>query len=216
MLSVKDWSLAGSEVSNFIVKCSCAPLERFDIGEFIRLMLARTEFLDSAGNLISETARIEAGAIVKNSWVMDDVNVHEGVSIRDSIIMSGARVGHAGEIARSIIGPRVSLPRFNYVGASIVGADVRFGGCVSLATRRYDDQDVTLFSQGRRIPTGRVKFGSIIGEKTIIGYGVHINPGVSIGRRCIISPLLDIRVSIPDDKIVIGDQKIRLRDNPER
>jgi len=210
MLSVEALATAGDEIAAFLKGNGAAALSAFDIERYVGALLEDGSF-SSADSFIHSTAKVHPTAIVSRSILLAGAEVHEFASIRNTIMFPSARVGHAGEIARSILGPGVSLPRFNYVGSSILGAGVRFGGCVSVATRRFDDGSVLLQSGSGHHSTGRTKFGAIVGEHTIVGFGVHINPGITIGRRCLISPLVDLRVSIEDDQIVLLGQNVHVR-----
>lgn len=210
MLSVEELARAGDEIVALLQGKEAAALAAFDIERFVGGLLREGPF-SGAESYVHPTATVHGTAIVTRSILLAGAEVHEFASIRDTIMFPNARVGHACEIARSILGPGVSLPRFNYVGSSILGARVRFGGCVTVATRRFDDERVVLRSSSEHQSTGRLKFGAIVGEDTIVGFGVHINPGITIGRRCLISPLVDLRVSVADDQIVLLGQNINIR-----
>lgn len=164
--------------------------------------------LDENGNFISPTAQIHPTAIMKNSYIGHDAKIYEFVSIRDSLIGDGTIVGHCGEIARSIILANCSMPRFNYIGSSIVGSNVRFGGICSLATRRFNDADVAFNDRGKTFPTYLSKFGSIIGDNCLIGFSVHCNPGTIIGKNCLIMPQTELTGVIQPNSIVSSKQKL--------
>lgn len=177
-------------------------LEALDVAGFISEF--RTGFhLDSNGNYIAPTAWVHSSALIRNSVVLDGVNIHEFVSIRDSIVCSGANVGHCCEVTRSIIGEKVSMPRFNYVGSSLIGERVRLGGVVSLASQRFDKGEVL----GPDEASGVMKLGAMIGYDTRLGFAVHVNPGVRIGAKCLIGPYSDVRISIPSDSVLLIAQR---------
>ena len=49
------------------------------------------------------------------------------------------------------------------------------------------------------------KFGKIvIGERTFVGYGVTIMPGVQIGKRCVIGAGALVTKDVPDETVVAG------------
>lgn len=43
------------------------------------------------------------------------------------------------------------------------------------------------------IPTGLLKFGAIVGDKSEIGCNTVLNPGTIVGRECVIYPNGNIR-----------------------
>lgn len=167
------------------------------------------QFLESYNDtLIHPSATIHPSASIRNCIIGKNSKIYEGVTLRDSVIGENCVIGHCSEIARSIILNNVSIPRFDYVGSSLIGNNVRLGGMVSLASRRYDSNSVSIFVGTDEINTNKAKLGSVIGDNTIVGYGTHINPGVLIGPNCLISALCDIRVFIPRFSRVILKQQI--------
>lgn len=160
-------------------------------------------------NRIDNSAKIHPSAIITNSIIGKNVEVYEGVTIRDSIIMDGTVVGHCSEIARSVLLKNCFIPRFNYVGGSFLGEGVRLGGQTALATKRHDDRPIKISWNKEIIKTNSWKFGSIIGNNTIIAYSVHVNPGTVIGTNTIIFPFVDVRGFIPSNTMVSIQQKVR-------
>lgn len=55
---------------------------------------------------VDESARIDAGAMVKRSWVGPGVTVAAGACVVDSVVMAGARVDSGATVQRSILGAR--------------------------------------------------------------------------------------------------------------
>lgn len=142
---------------------------------------------------VDPSAEIHPSASVTHSIIGAGVSIYENVVVRNSVVMSGTQIGHASEVARSCVFPGSSIPRFNYVGASVLGSHVRLGGAVSLASRRFDDALVHL-SDGSG---GDPKLGSIVGARTLIGFACHVNPGLRIGADCVLQPHVDIRRDVP-------------------
>ena len=160
-------------------------------------------------NIIEESADIHKSAIITNSIIGKNVKIYEGVTIRDSVILDNTVVGHCSEIARSILLQGCFVPRFNYIGGSFLGENVRLGGQTTLATKRHDDRSVKLYWGNELIDTGEWKFGSIVGHSTIIAYSVHVNPGTVVGANSIIYPYVDLWGFIPSNSIVSVQQKIK-------
>lgn len=180
------------------------------INSLISLNKGWNEITNNEGNIISEDAWVHFSSIVVNSYLGPGVKVYEGCTVRDSIICSNTVIGHCSEVTRSIILENCSVPRFNYVGGSLLGENIRLGGCVSLATRRHDDQEVTLRIKDYLWKTRLIKFGSIIGSNVRIGFATHINPGTVIGMGCLIGPMIDLKKYIPPMSFVSLRQSIRI------
>jgi NDP-sugar pyrophosphorylase family protein len=158
-------------------------------------------------SMVHPTAELDSRAKVSNSIIGPLVKIYEGVTVRDSIIMSSVQVGHSSEVARSVIFPEVSIPRFNYVGGTVIGARTRLGGCVSCATRRIDNADIVLPTD---LPTGVSKFGSVVGRDCHIGFACHLNPGSLLGEECIIHPYVDVRGHIPSKSQLVSTASYRI------
>lgn len=164
--------------------------------------------LDKNGNYISQYAQVHRSAIVQNSYIGDRVRIYEFVNVRGSLVGPDTVIGHCSEVARSIILSKCSIPRFNYIGSSIVGNNVRFGGVCSLASRRFDDLNVFIRDRGQVIQTNLFKFSSIIGDNCLVGFSVHCNPGTVIGKNCIIMPQVELKGIIPAESVVSAKQKL--------
>ncbi len=160
-------------------------------------------------NRIDATAKIHPTAIIKNSIIGKNVEIYEGVTIRDSIVLDKTVVGHCSEIARSVLLKECFIPRFNYVGGSFLGEGVRLGGNTALATKRHDDRFIKLHWNKQIIETNKWKFGSIVGDNSILAYSVHVNPGTVIGANSIIYPYVDAGGFIPSETMVSIQQKIK-------
>lgn len=203
------------EVYNYIETEAIPELSEYnfiDKADLIRWLQTYGDSLE--GNTISEKAKIHPTAIVSNSIIESGVEIYEGCTVRNSYIGQGTIVGHGTEIARSIVLRECMIPRFNYVGTTLLGERVRLGGCVMFATRRHDDQDAKILIGKTLFKTNYWKVGSIVGSDTILGYGCHVNPGFVIGNKVIVGALVDVSFSIPARKIVKIRQNLDIFENP--
>lgn len=165
-----------------------------------RLLRGRGKLLAAVGTTVDSAASVHPTSQIANSHIAAGAKIYEQVSIRDSYIGPGVVVGHSSEVARSIVLSDCSIPRFDYVGGSLLGQRVRLGGCVALATRRWDD-DVIRPEASEETGSPR-KLGSIVGADTIIGFGVHINPGCLVGRGALIGAHVDLTGDVPANTLV--------------
>jgi UDP-N-acetylglucosamine diphosphorylase / glucose-1-phosphate thymidylyltransferase / UDP-N-acetylgalactosamine diphosphorylase / glucosamine-1-phosphate N-acetyltransferase / galactosamine-1-phosphate N-acetyltransferase len=166
--------------------------------------------LNSEASFIDNSAYVHPTATIKNSYIGAGARIYEGVVIRDSIIGSETVIGHSSEIARSIVLEYVSIPRFDYIGASIIGNSVRFGGMIACASRRFDSQEITIRVRGRSYQTEFKKLGSVIGDNSMLGFGVHCNPGTLIGPDTLIMPHVEVQGFVPANSLVIVHQRQKI------
>jgi acetyltransferase-like isoleucine patch superfamily enzyme len=85
-----------------------------------------------------------------------------------------------------------------------IGNNVSITGSCSIVDveHPYDDID-SMIKIGNRISA--IRKTVMIGDDSFIGYGVHINPGVSIGKYCIIGARSVVTKDIPDYSVVVGN-----------
>ena len=92
------------------------------------------------------------------------------------------------EIKNSIIMSNTKIPHFNYVGDSIIGENCNLGAGTKIANLRLDEKEIYVSVKGKKIPTGRRKFGAVIGDNVKTGINVSINVGCMIGNDVFIAP----------------------------
>ena len=141
-------------------------------------------------------------------WVHKNANIAKGVTINGpAIICCGAElrpgayirgpvlvgknavVGNSTEVKNAVLFDGVSIPHFNYVGDSVLGAMSHLGAGAILSNVRLDTQHITIKHAGIKIETGLRKFGALVGDNVQIGCNAVINPGTIIGRNAFIYPL---------------------------
>ncbi|PIT89436.1 MAG: hypothetical protein COU27_00490 [Candidatus Levybacteria bacterium CG10_big_fil_rev_8_21_14_0_10_36_7] len=147
---------------------------------------------------IDETARILGPAIID-----DNSSIGFCAYLRENIILfKGVVIGHSSEIKNSIIFEDSAVPHFNYVGDSIVGANVNFGSGAKIANWRFDEKKIKIKIEEEIVDTGLVKFGAVVGDGTKIGINVAINPGTVLGKKVRIFPLVSVFGFWKNDSIV--------------
>ena len=94
-------------------------------------------------------------------------------------------VGANTEIKRAILLPHAKAPHLNYVGDSILGADVNLGAGTILSNFRHDGGKIRIPRNGERIDTGRRKLGAILGDGVLTGCNSVLHPASwwAAGRR---------------------------------
>lgn len=151
---------------------------------------------------------VEEGAVIKGNVFIDEGTVVRAGSyiIGPVVIGKNCRIGpncfirpytsigdncHIGafvEVKNSIVMSNTNIPHLNYVGDSIIGENCNLGAGTKIANLRLDDGDVDAVVKGRKIFTGRRKFGAVIGDSVKTGINVSINVGTMIGNDVYIAP----------------------------
>ncbi len=138
---------------------------------------------------------IEEGSYLEGPcFIGDGCEIRHGAYIRKgSVISNDCVIGHATEINRSLILDGAKIPHFNYVGDSVIGEGVNLGAGSKCANLRLDGKEITILSDGKRIYTGRKKFGALIGHGSLVGCNAVLNPGTILLPGAIIAPCTSVK-----------------------
>ena len=110
-------------------------------------------------------------------------------------------VGNSVELKNVILFDCVQTPHYNYVGDSILGYKSHMGAGSITSNVKSDKSLVTVGAGEERIPTGRKKFGAILGDHVEVGCNSVLNPGTVVGREASIYPLSCVRGVVPGGSI---------------
>ncbi len=122
------------------------------------------------------------------SFIEKKARLGFGAYIRPfSYISYGALVGHCTEVKHSILLKNAKAPHFNYVGDSILGANVNLGAGAVCANKRFDSKPITVVYKGRKIPTLMKKLGAILGDGVQVGCSCVLNPGTILEKYAVLS-----------------------------
>ena len=141
-----------------------------------------TAFLRMApGIAVHGTATVEAGAILKPPCIIGaDCFVAAGAYLRGGVWLGRSVIlGPSVEVKSSLIGDHSKAAHFNFVGDSVIGADVNIeaGAIVANYRNERSDREIVCFDGARLIRTGCDKFGSLIGDHCRIGANAVLAPG---------------------------------------
>jgi len=176
---------------------------------------------------ISDSAQISDKAVIEEPVVIDDdVRVMDGATVkgpcylgkgtivatnalvREANVGAGCVIGFSTEVARSYLGDNV-WTHSNYIGDSVIGNDVSFGGGTVVGNLRLDEGIVVVDG----ISTGTNKFGIITGDHIRVGINASFMPGVRIGSESFIGAGIVIAQDIPEKSYVRGDFKLKISEN---
>ncbi len=162
-------------------------LERLKPSIHPSAVIAESAIIEGAV-IIEEGARVYDQAVIKGpAYIGKNAIVGTGSLVRGSFIESDANTGFGSEIARSYIGPGCTL-HHNFVGDSVLEAEVNpsYGTC--FANLRLDRQPVQVDYGKTKIDSNRTKLGSIVAKDVFSGVQCSIMPGVTIGSGVKIFP----------------------------
>ncbi|HEY5259078.1 MAG TPA: UDP-N-acetylglucosamine diphosphorylase [Rhabdochlamydiaceae bacterium] len=126
-----------------------------------------------------------------------------GAYIRGNVILGkSCVVGHSTEVKHAIFFDSAKAAHFNYVGDSILGADVNLGAGVKCANYRLDGETISVSWDGKKINTGLKKFGAIVGDGAQIGCNSVTNPGTLVGKNAVILPCLNVGGTIAEGGMI--------------
>jgi bifunctional N-acetylglucosamine-1-phosphate-uridyltransferase/glucosamine-1-phosphate-acetyltransferase GlmU-like protein len=140
----------------------------------------RGVYRESDGCLVHESARIEAGAILKAPLLVSaGCFVAAGAYLRDGVFLGrDVTIGPGCELKAAIVMAETTLAHFNFVGDTIVGCgvNVEAGAVVANQFNERDAQEITVRVNGRAIATGVTKFGALIGDGCRLGANAVLSP----------------------------------------
>ena len=214
-LLLKDYKIKGIDISEDYWS---------DIGHPWQLLGANKHILDQIKSDIRGT--IEPGVQIHGEVIIgEDTIVKSGTYIEGPVyigknsvigpsayirpyssIENNTKVGNSSEIKNTIIMDDSRLPHFSYAGDSIIGKNVNFGAGTVVGNVRLDKKEIYMRIKETKIPTGRTKFGTVIGDHTQLGINTLIMCGIKIGARSRIGANTVVTEDVPDDTTVYVDQ----------
>lgn len=174
--------------------------------------------------IIEEGAKVMPHATVRGPCYIGPRSiVANNALVRDSCIGEDCVVGYNTEVKGSILHSHV-WTHMSYIGDSVIGRNVSFGGGAITANFRLDEEPVLSVVKGKEIDSGLTKFGTVIGDDCRIGIQVGINPGIKIGAGTFISSGTQVTEDIPEGKyarmkegiLKVSDNRTKAPDPAER
>lgn len=176
------------------------------------------EFCSLEGNyFIDEGTVIHANVCIQGPVLIGkNVEIQSGALIRPgTIIGDNCVVGHGSEVKNAILQNKAKVASLVFVGDTILGKSARIGSGVILANRRFDQKNITVKLDGKKIDVGTDFFGSIVGDSSRLGANAVALPGTFIGPYTWILPGVQARGFIEKEKRVFPVQELRVTNNPK-
>jgi len=169
---------------------------------------------------ISETARVEGNVwirkgakILDNACVKGPCYIGANTIIGNNCLVRGYAsigdnciVGFTSEVKSSIIGDNC-LFHMNYVGDSIVSDDCLFGAGATTANFRFDEKNITVMVDGKKMDSGTNKLGVIMGDHSKAGINSSLSPGVKVGPYSIVGAGVNLQEDLDPGKILLLEKK---------
>ncbi len=158
--------------------------------------------------IVAEGVRLFPGAaILGPAYVGPGTILGNNALVRESMTGAHCIIGYSTEVARSWLGDDVWF-HTNYVGDSVIDANVSFGSGTVTGNLRLDEGIIKVRVKGERLATGRNKLGQIIGSGTRVGINASLMPGVVIGRNAFVGPGIILNDDVPDGRRVTVRQEL--------
>lgn len=187
------WALLGEALDKIL---DALPSSAIEIGVPPEVSLAGDRIAIGKGTRLSPGVVIEGPA-----WIGEDVEIRPGAYLRGGVwIGDGAVIGANTELKRAILLPGARAPHLNYVGDSILGAEVNLGAGTILSNFRHDGREIQV---GKGRPSGRRKLGAVLGDRVQTGCNCVIHPGVVVGRETQVYPGVQLRSGVYAEKLLI-------------
>ena len=164
----------------------------------IRAALARlAPGYDISGEVaVHGSATIEQGAVVKGPAIIGPgCFVAAGAYLRGGVWLDEAcSVGPGAELKTSFLFRGATLAHLNFVGDSILGADVNLEAGAILANHRNEraDKAIRIRHAGRILDTGIDRFGALVGDGVRIGANAVIAPGALLAPGTVVGRLAHV------------------------
>lgn len=142
---------------------------------------------------------VEPGAYIAGpAWIGADCRIGHGAYVRENVIVGdGCVLGNSSEFKNALLFNGAKVPHYSYVGDSVLGHGAHLGAGAILSNFRLDGGPISVRFDGRVIPTGRRKFGAILGDGVEVGCQAVINPGSLLGRKSLVFPLTNWQGVLP-------------------
>jgi len=195
------------------------PWDLFTINKYLMDTRIRKQTVEDDVE-ISERAQVEGKA-----WIRRGTRILEGACIRGpcyigsnnlignnclvrnySSIGNNCVVGFSTEIKHSLIGDNCWF-HTNYIGDSVISDNCLFGAGTITANFRFDEKNVKLRIEGKKLDSGTAKLGAIIGDNCKTGINACLSPGVKIGPHSIVGPNVNLQNDLKPGKIIFVDKK---------
>ena len=157
----------------------------------------------SEGVWVAKDATVFPSAYLGAPCIIDHgAEIRHCAFIRENAIVGkGAVVGNSVELKNVVLFDKVETPHYNYVGDSVLGYKAHMGAGSITSNVKSDKTPVTVKTPEGALPTGRKKFGAMLGDNVEVGCNSVLNPGTVVCRNSNIYPTSSVRGVVPPNCI---------------
>jgi NDP-sugar pyrophosphorylase family protein len=193
--------------------------------EYLRHFIYRIEgsfpnvfFQNKAQIFIGKNVTIDPGVSIQGPCIIGDgCHLSHGAFLRGNVVLGkNCSIGHGSELKNAILYNQACVAHLCYVGDSILGQNVNLGAGVKCSNLRLDRKEVSVILDGKKVNTGRKKFGAILGDGVQVGCNAVLNPGTLVGKQSAIHPILNVGGTIPSYSQVKGLRSWSVETAPEK
>ena len=154
---------------------------------------------------LGEKSIIKSGTYIEGPvWIGENCTIGPNAYLRTGTVLCGDnKIGASSEVKNSILMKGAKAPHHNYVGDSIIGNNSNLGSGTKIANLRLDKNTINVVHQGKKIDSGRRKFGAIIGDNVNTGINTSINAGTILGSHVRIGPNASVSGTYESQSIII-------------
>lgn len=151
---------------------------------------------------VGEGAVVKSGSYIQGPcFIGKNANIGPNAYIREySCVESECHVG-SSELKNCVMLSGSNAPHGNYVGDSVVCEEANLGGGCMLTNLRFDDQNINVQIDGKKINSERRKLGTAIGRGAKLGANSTVNCGVLIGKNAKIFPNCFVSKNVQDEEV---------------
>jgi len=169
---------------------------------------------------ISETAKVEGNVwirkgvkILDNACIKGPCYIGENTIIGNNCLIrryasigDNCIVGFTSEVKSSLIGDDC-LFHMNYVGDSIISDNCLFGAGATTGNFRFDEKNVKVMVDGKKVDSGTNKLGAIVGDHSKAGINSSLAPGVKLGPYSIVGAGVNLQEDLEPGKMMFRDKE---------
>lgn len=132
--------------------------------------------------VIDRGARVTPFSVLSGPLYVGPNAMLDHVKIGGSIVGRGCRLG--GEIEKSVLGDFTNKHHEGFLGHSLAGSWVNLGALTTTSDLKNNYGQIRLRIGQTDVSTGRIKFGSILGDCVKTAIGTMLNTGTVVDAGC--------------------------------
>ncbi len=178
------------------------------LGEFDFTEAALPEFMPPGVHIVGKvhidpSVKIPPCCVIEGPvYIGPETEIRPGAYLRGNVMVGwGCVLGNASEYKNCLLMDDVETAHFNYVGDSVLGNGAHLGAGAILANLRLQRDEVMVSTPKGKMPSGRRKFGALLGDKAEVGCNAVLQPGTILGKRSLVYPAMAFSGYLPENHL---------------